>query len=237
MPIDLSQFASGTFTAVSSGNVVFSSAVSSGSLIVTHVGYFRSGTPTFQTVVDNVNAGNYTVPIDSTMSNAADSNAHHIIAYKAGISSGVVGGSTYRVSANYNGSVNFSMAALQYTGGPWTAGSTSVANGTSSSPAPGATTGSSTPLLFVASALHNSTGTFNSTINTGAWRVTVDPTNVNQVMVVGDSTNSSLTQNPTFGMNTSTRWIAASVIFMGLGGGGGATVQTFVDSFPMLGCV
>ena len=235
MAIDLSQFITGTFNLASSGNVVFSSAVSSGSLIVAHVGYFNVGTATFSNILDNVNANNYTIGCNSTMSGAGDTAAHAIIGYKTNISSGAIA-STYRISANYSANVNFSMGAAQYTGGPFTAGSTKSANGTSSSPAPGAFAGSSTPLVFVASGVQNSTGTFNSTINTGAWRATVDPTNVNQVLVFGDSTNSSLTQNPTFGMNTSTRWLVNSMVFMGLGSGGAVT-RTFVDAFPMLGCV
>lgn len=239
MAINLSQFASATAASVSSLNALFSSAVSSGSLIVTHVSLFTvAGGAVFSNIVDNVNAGNYTIGCNSTMSNASDTVVHAVIGYKTGISSGVAGGSTYRVSVNcVSGALSLSMCALQYTGGPWSVGSTASANGTSSSPAPGATTASSNPALWVASAVYNTAGTlFNSTINTGAWRTTVDPSNANQVIAVADSTNSSLTQNPTFGLTTSTRWLANSIIFMGLGSGG-AAAQTFVDGFPLFGCV
>lgn len=238
MAINLSQFITGTASAVSSLNVVFSSAVSSGSLIVAHCGHFRTGgTHGVTNVLDNVNANNYTISHNSTMSNASDTGAHALIAYKLGASSGAAA-STYRVSINLaDAGSAISLGAFEYTGGPWQAGSTATANGTSSSPAPGATTGSSTPLLFVASAIYNSAGTlFNSTINTGAWRTTIDAANANQVIAIADSTNSSLTQNPTFGLTTSTRWLANSIIFTGAGGGG-AVIQTFVDAFPMLGCV
>lgn len=237
MAIDRSQFATATAAGVSSLNVLFSSAVAAGSLIVAHVSHFAVSAAVFSNVVDNVNNGNYTQACYSTLSNASDTQGHAILAYKANLSSGVAAGSTYRVSANFttaNG--NISMCAVQYTGGPWTAGSTKSANGTSTGPAPGAFAGSSTPLLFVVNATHNSTAVFNSTINTGSWVATVDPTNANQLLVVGESTNSSLTQNPTFSMTASTRWLANSVVFMGLGSGGAVT-QTFVDGFPLFGCV
>jgi len=236
MAVDISQFVTGTFSAVSSGNVLFSSAVSSGSLIVAHGGYFRTAGSAFTSVTDNVNANNYTVGCDSTMSNASDTAAHALIAYKAGISSGVGGASTYRVSINFSGTPSFSLCAAQYTGGAWTVGSTKSANGTSSSPAPGSFSASSTPVVFVASAIHNSTTTFNSTINGVFWRATADPTNANQIIVFGDSTNSSLTQNPTFGMSASTRWLSNGMVFMGLGGGGAAT-RPFVDGFTLFGAV
>lgn len=236
MAVNLSQFVSGTFNGVSSGNVLFSSAVSVTSLIVAHVGAFQVGGATFTSVVDNKNANNYTVGCNSTMSNAADTAAHAIIAYKAGISSGAIA-STYRVSANFSGVSNWSMGALEYTGGAWTVGSTASANGTSSSPASGAITASSTPVLVVMSAIYNSVGTlFNSTINTGAWRVTVDPTNANQVLAIADSTNSSLTQNPTFGLTTSTRWLTNAMIFMGLGSGGAAAPRR-PETFTLTGVV
>lgn len=235
MAVNLSQFVSATFNGASSGNVLFSSAVSSLSLIVAHVGAFQIGGATFTSVVDNKNANNYTVGCNSTMSNAADTAAHAIIAYKAGISSGAIA-STYRVSANFSGVSNWSMAACEYTGGAWTVGSTKSANGTSSSPSPGSATASSTPVLFVMNAIYNSAGTlFNSTINTGAWRVTVDAANANQVLAIADSTNSSLTQAPTFGLTTSTRWLSNAMIFMGLGAG--SAVRPFVDGFSLTGVV
>jgi hypothetical protein len=235
MATNLNQFISGTVLNASSLNVLFSSAVSSGSLIVVHVGQFNGAARTFSDIVDNVNANAYTVGCNSTMT--SDTAAHAFIAYKAGISSGGAA-STYRVSVNLGGSGNggLSAGAFEYTGGPWTVGSTKSANGTSSSPAPGATTASSTPVLFVMSAIQNSTATFNSTINTGAWRVTIDPTNANQVIAIADSTNSSLTQNPTFGLSASTRWLANSMIFMGLGSGG-AAARPFVDGFSLTGVV
>lgn len=234
MPINLSQFVTATATAVSSLNVLFSSAVSSGSLIVAHVGSFNAGAVSFTNVLDNVNANNYTIGCLSTMT--SDTVVHAIIAYKAGISSGAAA-STYRVSANYSAAMNnFSLAAFEYTGGGWTVGSTKSANGTSSSPSPGAATASSTPVLFVMSAVYNSAGTlFNSTINTGVWRVTVDAGNVNQVLAIADSTNSSLTQSPTFGLTTSTRWLSNAMIFMGLGGV--AATRPFVDGFSLTGVV
>lgn len=235
MAIDLSQFITGTFNGVSSGNVLFSSAVSAGSLIVAHFGYFNNNVTTFTSILDNVNNGNYTIGCQSTMT--SDTTAHAIIAYKTNISSGVAGASTYRVSVNMSAAlVNFSLAAAQYTGGPFTVSSTKSANGTSSSPSPGAITASSTPVLFVASAIHNSTTTFNSTINTGAWRATVDPTNSNQILTFGDSTNSSLSQSPTFGLSASTRWLANAISFVGLGTGG-ATARPFVNSFTLVGVV
>jgi hypothetical protein len=223
MPVNLSQFVTGTFNSASSGNVLFSSAVSSLSLIVAHIANFFTGVATFTNVIDNVNANAYTVGCQSTM--ASDTIVHGYIAYKAGISSGAAA-STYRVSVNFSAANNWSMGAVEYTGGAWTVGSTKSANGTSSSPSPGAVTASSTPVLIVMNAMYNSAGTlFNSTINTGAWRVTVDAGNVNQVLAIADSTNSSLTQSPTFGLTTSTRWLTNAMIFMGLGSGGAAAVR------------
>lgn len=234
--VNLSQFVTATALNVSSLNVVFSSAVSSGNLIVAHVGYFNLGSVGFTSIVDNVNANNYTIGCNSTMSGAGDTGAHAIIGYKAGISSGKATGSTYRVSVNFAAALNCSMAALEYSGGPWTVGSTKSANGTSSSPSPGSMTASSTPVLFVMNAIYNASGTlFNSTINTGAFRVTVDPSNANQVICVADSTNSSLTQAPTFGLTTSTRWLSNAMIFMGTGAGGGAAAVIQAWSMSMGG--
>lgn len=237
MAIDLSQFVTAFAVSVSSLNALFSSAVSSGSLIVASIGQFANAGSALSNVVDNVNSGNYTLGIFSSMSNAADTQVHVYVAYKLNISSGVAGASTYRVSVNSSAaSESMSICAMQYTGGPFTAGSTLTGQGTSSSPAPGATTASSTPAVWVSAAVHNSTMVINSTINTGKWIATVDPTNSGQVHVVGCSTNSSLTQNPTFSFATSTRWTAVSIIFTGQGAGG-AVARPFVDGFPLFGCV
>lgn len=223
MPIDLSQFVTGIATAVSSANVLFSSAVTAGNLIVAHGASFNTGI-TIANIVDNKNTGNYTQGSLSTM--VSDTAAHLMLAYKLNISSGA-GASTYRVSINLSGAGgNVSLGAFEYSGGPFTAGSTASSNGTSSSPRTIAVTASSTPVLIVTSAIVNSTAQFNPSINTGTWRITVDTANVAQIMAIADSTNSSLTQQPTFGLNTSTRWLANALVFTGQGvAAGGATLQ------------
>jgi hypothetical protein len=80
-------------------------------------------------------------------------------------------------------------------------------------------------------AIDNSTATFNSTVGAGGPHVfltTADPTNANQVLNVIYSLNSSLQQNPMHSLNTSTRWLAESVVYMGAGGGGGGGRQESV---------
>lgn len=227
MAIDLSQFITGTVSNVSSVNVLFSSAVSSGSLMVADLAWFHTGAAAalLSAVVDNVNANNYTVGCNSTM--VSDTAASAVLAYKINASSGA-GASTYRVSFNMTLAANLSVAARQYTGGPFTVGSTASSNGTSSSPRVVAVTASSTPVLIVMNAIINSTAQFNPSVNTGTWRTTIDTGNVNQIFAIADSTNSSLTQQPTFGLTTSTRWLANALVFTGLGAGSGAaTLQSW----------
>ena len=226
MGATINQFITGTASAVSSLNVLFSSAVSSGQSMTVLTGMF-SNPGVLNTVVDNVNAGAaFTARVNSTMSNASDTQAHLLMHDKLNLSSGAAA-STYRVSVNLTNTVNISVYAATWDGGPFTFGSTASANGTSSGPQAGSQTASSTPTLFVCGAIHNGSGTlFNSTVGAGGpqtYSTTVNPTNSNQVLNVIYSTNSSLTQNPMHSMNVSTRWLAAGVVYMGLGSGGGAT--------------
>lgn len=225
MAIALSQFITGTVASASSLNVLFSSAVSSGQAIVVLTGHFASGN-TVSTVLDNVNNAGYNRRIYSTMSNAADTNAHLLIHDKLNISSGA-GASTYRVSVNLSAGSALTMCASAWSGGPFTFGSTASTNGTSTGPQAGALTASSTPVLFVCGAVHNSTAVFNSTVGAGGPHVfmtTADPTNANQILNVIYSLDSSLQQNPMHSMTTSTRWLAGHVLYLGLGSGGAAAV-------------
>jgi hypothetical protein len=223
MAIALSQFVSGTAGGVSSVNVLFSSAVTAGNSIMLAAGYFASGGGApFSTLVDPVNAAGYASRIHSTMSNAADAQAHLVMHDKLNFSSGRAA-STYRISLNASAAAGLTLCAMEWAGGPFTSGSTAVANGTSTGPLAGAVTASSTPAVFVCAAINNSTATFNSTVGAGGpakYLTTVDPTNANQVLNVIYSLNSSLQQNPMHSMNTSTRWLAGVVVYMGAGGGG-----------------
>lgn len=239
MAIDRSQFVTAGGAAVSSLSAVFSSAVSSGSLILCLTGIWKGvGANSLSTVTDNVNTAGFASRVFSTMSNAADTSVQLIIHDKLNISSGRAG-STYRVSVNLGSGQNWNFCAMEYTGGPFTFGSTTSANGTSTGPQGAAQTASSTPVLFVSAGLYNGTGTlFNSTVvGTGSWVTTLDPSNSSaQVMNIIQSTdNSSLQQRPTHSLNVSTRWMAGTVLYTGLGAG--AVNRPFVDGFPLFGCV
>jgi hypothetical protein len=235
MAITISQFITGFGVSISSLNVLFSSAVTAGNSIIVSHGNFRFAT--FTSITDPVNTAAYTERIHSTMSNASDTSAHLLIHDKLNISSGRAA-STYRISVNYGGNSGISICAMEWSGGPLAFGSTLSANGTSTGPASGNLTASSTPSLFIGGAIVNSTAQFRSTVvGTGNWITTVDTGNTGQIMDVVSSTSlSSLTQNLTHAMTASTRWLASMVVYTGLGAGG-ATAQTFVDGFPMMGCV
>ncbi len=238
MAVTLSQFAVGTGVNVSSVNVVFSSAVTAGNSIMVAHAYFRSvAGAVFSTLADPVNTAAYVSRIFSTMSNASDTAAHVLFHDKLNISSGR-GASTYRISVDYANQSGVSVVAMEWAGGPFTFGSTASANGTSTGPAGGALTASSTPVLFLSGAVVNSTAQFRSTVfGTGNWVTTSDTGNAGQILnVISSTDNSSLGQTLTHAMTASTRWLAGTVVYMGLGGGG-AVNRPFVDSFPMMGCV
>lgn len=226
MAFGLSQFVTGTANNVSSVNVLFSSAITAGNSIVLSHAFFNSGSASFSTVLDPVNTAAYTGRVLSTMT--SDTNVHLLFHDKLNISSGRAA-STYRISFNYTGgTVTPGVCAMEWSGGPHTFGSTASANGTSTGPQAGALTASSTPVLFVNAATHNSVGTlFNSTVGAGGpqlWMTTVDPSNANQVLNMIYSLDSSLQQNPMHSMNTSTRWISGMALYLGLGSGGAAAV-------------
>lgn len=222
MAITLSQFVTGTVSNLSSLNVLFSSVVTGGNSLNVVTTVFSAGAGLFSTVVDSVNTAGYTARVFSTMSNASDTQAHLLIHDKLNISSGRAA-STYRISVNMTASALASVCASEWTGGPHTFGSTISANGTSSGPVAGNLTASSTPALFLSAAMHNSTSVFASTATGGAlYMTTVDPTNANAIAnVVYDLINSSLQKNIGHSLTSSTRWLAASVVYMGLGSGGG----------------
>lgn len=233
MAIDRSQFVSATGNNVSSLSAVFSSLVTSGSLLVIFNAFFHNAGQTFTTVTDNVVAAGFTARANSTM--VSDTTANLLCHEKLNLSSGAAA-STYRISVNYSAGVNTSVWAGQYTGGTFTFGSTGSSNGTSSSPRGPVQTASSTPVLFVSGAIHNSAGTlFATTAATPSIYVTtVDAANANQVINVIESTNSSLSQQPTHSLTTSTRWLAVTVMYTGQTvAGGAATGQPW--HFTMLG--
>src|SRR5262249_7664879 len=119
MAIARSQFVTATGASVSSLSAVFSSAVSSGNLILVWGSYFNLGTATFSTVTDNVNNAGFTARMLSTMSNASDTNVHLLLHEKLNISSGAAA-STYRISYNLTASGNPTFYAVEYSGGPFT---------------------------------------------------------------------------------------------------------------------
>lgn len=237
MAVALSQFVTATGASVSSVSVVFSSAVGAGNTLVVLSGYFSNGNTIFSTLVDNLNTAGFVSRVFSTMSNAADTNAHLLIHDKLNISSGGAA-STYRVEMRVTGTVTLaglSFVATEWSGGPFAVGSTISANGTSSGPVAGALTASSTPALFISGGIHNSTTTFASTATGGSLYITTaDPTNANQVVnVVYDKANSSLQKNIGHSLATSTRWLAASVVYTGQGAAGAAA---FIPQwFTMMG--
>lgn len=212
-----------TGNAVSSISLVFANAVSSGSAIIIAHGYFASAGQ-LSTLTDNINNAGYAGRCFSTMSNAADTQVHVLLHDKLNISSGA-GASTYRVSLNYTGNAHPSICAMEFSGGPFTFGSTGSSNGTSTSARGPILTASSSPLLIVSGAVNNSTGVFRSTVvGVGTYLATVDPTNANQILNVVYSTHSSLTQQLTHGLTASTRWCAAEALYTCLGSGGAITV-------------
>lgn len=222
MAIDQAQFITGSVQAASSMNVVLTGAVTAGnSIVVAFSGWGNVANHVFGSIVDNVNANAYTVGCLSTL--ATDTNAQCVTAYKLNISSGA-GGSTYRVSANSAGGVaDMSVTVSEFSGGPFTVGSTGSSNNAGSSLARGpALTASSTPVLFFANATHTDTNAFKSTINTGVMIALLNPANnTGQILISGYSTNSSLTQQPTFSLSSGTSpWVANDMVFMGLGAGG-----------------
>lgn len=223
MAINRIQSITGSATGTSSLNVLFASAVTAGNLIVAHAAKWALNVVNSNIVsaVDGVNNGNYTAACLSTM--ASDTNAQAALFYKLNISSGA-GASTYRVSLNSGGGLgDKAFCAIEYSGGPFVAGSTGSSNGTSSSPRGPALTASSTPALFVMNATENSTGVFSDTVSIGTWVTTLNPDNTTgQILYMAESTQATLTEQLTASLSLSTRWVANSMVFTGLGGGAAA---------------
>lgn len=227
MAINRSQSITATALSVSSGSAVFANAVTAGNAIVTVLGITRTGAgANLSTITDNINNAGFAGRILSTMT--SDTGVQLFMHDKLNISSGA-GASTYRVSFNFSASANYGFCALEYSGGPFTFGSTGSSNGTSTGPRGPTLTASSTPALFVSGAVHNSTSVFASTTapagNPYTHVTTVDPTNANQVVNVIQSTHSSLAQQLTHSMTSSTRWLAATVLYLGLGGAAPASLK------------
>jgi hypothetical protein len=227
MAINRSQFVTATGAAVSSLSMVFANAVSSGNSIVVVAGSFSgAGSVDLSTVNDNVITAGFTQRVFSTMSDVADTSARLRFYDKLNISSGR-GASTYRVNSSVTGNMNLSFCAIEYSGGPFTFGSTVSANGTSTGPLAGNLTASSTPFVIISGAIVNSTAQFASTALGGATYITtIDVANAAQITNIVDSTdNSSFVKNIGHSMTASTRWLAGSVVYVGLGsGGGGAAI-------------
>lgn len=236
MAIDLDQFVTGSVTSATSINVVFSSAVSSGSLIaVWHSQWGSVANHHFASALDNVNAGNYSVGRLSTF--AGDTSLQVVIAYKLNISSGA-GASTYRVSVNSSGANgDRSLIAGVFTGGPFTAGSSGSSQGQSSTPRGPSLTASSTPPLFLAAASHVSSNAFNNTISPGVFVEQLNPNNATgQILIAGYSTGATLSQQLTFGLSSgASSWVANDIVFMGLGAGGGAATPIYWKGRTLMG--
>lgn len=214
--VDRDQFVTASGTGISSASAVFSSAVSSGSLLIAINAYFNTGALTLSTVTDNINNAGFVARMLSTM--VSDTVAHLVMHDKVTISSGAAA-STYRISVNYSGGVNASLYAVLYKGSTFTFGSTGSSNGTSTGPRGPIQTASSTPVLFVGAAMHNSTAVFGSTVDSGSpqatYITTVDPTNASQILNLVQSTGSSLSQQLGHSMTSSTRWLAGCLLYTG----------------------
>ena|ERR1041384_7445762 len=237
MAINRSQFITASATGTSSLNAVFSSAVTVGNLIVVHASKWASNVANsnIASALDNVNNGNYTVGCLSTM--VSDTQAQCALFYKLNISSGGAA-STFRVSLNSSGGAgDKALCAVEYSGGPFAAGSTGSSNGTSTTPRGPSLTASSSPALFVMSATVNSTAIFRDTVTAGTWITTVNPDNTTgQLLFTAESTGSSLTQQLTAGLsNISTRWLAVSMVFTGAGAGGGGSALFLPPTFTLMG--
>jgi hypothetical protein len=239
MAIDRSQFITASATGTSSLNAVFSSAITVGNLIVVHASKWANNVANsnIASILDNQHTATYTNGCLSTMT--SDTQAQCALFYKLSVSSGGAA-STYRVSLNSSGGVgDKAFCAVEYSGGPFTVGSTGSSNGTSTSPRGPSLTASSTPALFVMSATENSSAVFRDTVTAGTWVTTLNPNNATgQILFVSESTGSSLTQQLTAGFsNVSTRWVAVSMVFKGLGSGGGGAAATGAPwTFCMTGC-
>lgn len=234
MAIARSQFISATAGAVSSISALFSSAVTAGNLIVVLTSHFHAAGSAFSTVTDNVNNAGFTSRLLSTAL-TPDSNTYLTVHDKLNISSGAIA-STYRISVNWAAGSDVSVGAMEYSGGPWTFGSTGSSNGTSSGPRGPIQTASSTPVLFVSGALVQGVSLFVSTASGGGvWITTVNNANSGgQVLNLIEGTGSSLSQQITHSLNVSTRWLAATVLYTGQTVAGGAAIgQPW--QFTMLG--
>jgi hypothetical protein len=238
MAIDQSQFITGSAQATSSINVVFSSAVTAGNLIVAcWSGWGNVANHTFSSVSDKTNAGLYTNACVSTLATSTDTQCG--IAYKLNISSGGAG-STFRVSLNsLGGNADMSLIVSEFSGGPFAVGSTGSSQNAGSSICQGpALTASSTPCLFVFNGTHASSGgAVRSSVNDGVLIAQLNANNATgQILFAGYSTNSSVTQQPAFFISTGTPgWVANTVVFTGLGTGGGAAALFKPPTFTMMG--
>jgi hypothetical protein len=232
MGFNLSQFVTVTGAALSSISAVFSSAVSTGSLLVAMNSYFNSGSGVFSTVTDNVNNAGFVRRIFSTL---VGSTAIHILHHdKLNLSSGR-SASTYRVSVNYSAGVDLSFCALVYDksgAGNSSFGSTGSSNGTSTGCRGPGLTASTTPFLFLSGASQDASSAFNDTVvGTGSWITTINNQNfAGMPFSIIQSTGSSLAQQLTHSMNQSVAWVAGCVVYVGsqTAGGGGAIGSPWV---------
>lgn len=226
MAINLVQSMTAFASNATSLSQVFTGVVSSGNLItVVHGMWHGANTNTFSTITDNVNNAGFTRRIFSTMSNASDTVVHLGVYDKLNISSGA-GASTYRINLAMTGIASITFCGIEWSGGPFTFGSTGSSNGTSTGPRGPIQTASSTPALFVSGAVVLSTAQFRSTVvGVGTWLTTIDTGNTAQILNVAYSTHSSLTQQLTHAMTASTRWLAGTVLYLGLGSGGAAATR------------
>jgi hypothetical protein len=224
MGFDRSQFVTVTGASLSSASAVFSSAVSTGSLLAVLQAYFNGGALTFSTVTDNVNNAGFVLGLLST--NAASTAEHVIHHYKLNLSSGRAA-STYRVSINYSGAVDLSFCALEYTGGGTISfGSTGSSAGNSTGPRGPQLTAGATPFLQLGGATVSAapSGCNSTVVGTGAFVTTVNVANsMGQTLNVIQSTGSSLAQQLTHSISVASNWVAGTVLYTGTVTGGAAT--------------
>jgi hypothetical protein len=203
---------------LSSANVLFANAVSSGDSIIFHVMAWRTGGVSVTNVQDNWNAGNYTLAIQSTRGGGS-TDAGVASFYKVNISTGA-GASTYRVSVNFaaqHGGV--SLAALDYSGiGDYsTAGgaASGAAGSGSSSPTAPVVTSTAGSVLFSAACVAKSTGGFRSSMaGSFVFIQGVDTGAGGQIGAFGEYITSSLDAQAIFRCVSTEAWAINSLAFV-----------------------
>jgi hypothetical protein len=189
-----SQGIGATAGGVSSANLLFSSAVAVGDSIIVHLAANNSSGAI--TVVDNVNANNYTQAVKSTL--VTSTNTVMQTFYKLAVSSGAAA-STYRVSMNFGASLGYGAWIGAYTNLATVSSVANSSQGTSTRVQPPSVTSSAASVLFTYIATYDDLNNFASTaVQGGTFRSLQDNANTNQTLIVGDVITSSVTVQPGF---------------------------------------